>query len=197
MALPTLTDAKNFLRLDLLITAEDSLVTLFLTRALALIEQELGYAITAVSRTHVDYEERDNYGQRPRLALPGPFKTASPTPRVSDADENAVDSSDYIADARGMRILAAEGVQFSRRPYTIVATIGLSAHPDYSAKLEAVVSIAILDLVAHFYLNRNPALSSEQDEGGASKVVQLGRIPTAVMDTINELPGRMGGMVLS
>lgn len=195
MALPTATDAKLYLRIET--TAEDTLVAALLTRAQALIEQELGYPLTAAARTHVDYEERDNYGQRPRLALPGPFKTSSPTPLVSDKNENPVDSSDYIADARGMRLLAAEGVVFCARPYTIVATVGLSAHPDYSAKLEAVVSDAIIALVAHLYLNRNPAASSENDEGGTSKVVQLGRIPTAVMDIINELPGRMGGMVLA
>lgn len=195
MALPTVADAKSYLRVET--TAEDALFAQLLARAKASIEGELGYPLAAAARTHVDYDETDNYGQRPRLALPGPFKTADPAPVVTDADGVTVSSTEYIADARGLRLVAAEGVCFPRRPYSILATIGLDAHPDYAARLELIASIAIIELIAHWHFNRNPAQISAVDEGGSSVVTQLGEIPTRVMDEINKLPGRMGGMILS
>lgn len=181
MALPTLPDVKAYLRVET--TDEDVLITQLLARATADVEALLGYALTAVVRTHVDYSRPDNYGVQPRLTLPGPFKVTGPAPVVTDKDGVRVDASEYYLDDRGLRLLAKAGYSFPNRPYTIVATIGLSAHPDYAASLEAVASSAIIDLVTHRYEARDPSESLDST------------IPHRVMQSIMLLPGASGLML--
>jgi hypothetical protein len=195
--LPTLQDAKSILRIEH--ADEDTLVQQLLTRAKADIEQFLGYALTAAARTHVDYSERDNYGVQPALRLPGPFKTSSPAPVVTDVNGSTIDAANYYLDDRGLRILAKAGYSFPNRPYTIVATVGLSAHPDYASRLEAVVSTAILELVAHRYLNRDPGMSSQTDEGGGTKgmggIGAQEPLPGRIVNQLLMLPGASGMML--
>lgn len=199
MALATAQECKDYLRVQT--TAEDTLFTSMRARAIAAIEQELGYPLTSVAHTHVDYCDRDNFGQDPVLALPGPFKLTSPAPVVTDVDGSTFDSAGYTLDARGMKIRAKIGYSFNRRPYTIVATVGLSEHPDYATRLEAIANQAIVDMVAHLYQNRSLGVNNEADEGGGSRTFSsIGSpalIPKRVMDSIDSLPGRAGGMVLA
>lgn len=199
MPLPTRQDAKDYLRVQT--NAEDSLLDQLLARSQALIEGELGYPLTAVALSHTDYTDVDNYGVQPALRLRGPFELVAPAPVVTDVNGVVVDPSTYTLDARTMMIRAKPNTGFLQRPYTIVATIGLDKHPDYAAKYLAIVSLAILDLVANLYWNRNPALSSSTDEGGASQTLNGGAapslVPTRVMDSVDLLPGRMGGMLFA
>lgn len=188
--LPTLQDAKQLLRIEH--ADEDTLVQQLLSRAKADIETFLGYALTAVQTTHVDYTERDNYGVQPVLTMPGPFKTAAPAPVVTDVNGSTVDAANYYLDDRGLKIRAKPGYSFPARPYTIVATIGLSAHPDYAARYELVAATAILDLVAHRYWNRNPGVRTETDEGGGSKAYRDEAIPPEIINQIMMLPGASG-----
>lgn len=189
MPLPTVADAKAYLRIDADIADEDTLVLKLLTRSQGDIERFLGYALTAVARTHVNYSERDNYGVQPELTLPGPFETTTPVPVVTDRDGTTVDATTYYLDDRGLRLLAKAGYSFPTRPYTIVATIGLSAHPDYTAILEAVASEAILEFVAYRYHNRNPAIVQESDEGGGARTLSTSPIPPRVLQSLLMLPG--------
>lgn len=200
MALATIGDCKNFVRKET--TDEDaSFFTPQLARVKAAIERELGYLLTGAARTHVDYNERDNHGSNPVLTLPGPFKTSGPAPVVTDVDGSTVNSADYSLDTRGMMLRAKAGVSFTNRPYTIVATIGLDQHPDYSANLESIVNQAIVEFVAYLYKNRTPGVSSFSEEGGGAVVYEGNgiptRIPAGVMEWIDLLPGRRGGMVLA
>lgn len=191
MPLPTLADAKSLLRIEH--ADEDTLVQQLLARAKADIETFLGYDLTAVSRTYIDYTECDNYGVQPHLSMPGPFKTAAPAPIVTDVDGVTVDATTYYLDDRGLKIRAKAGYAFPARPYTIVATIGLSAHPDYASKYELVAATAILDLVAHRYLNRDPGMSSETDEGGGTKSIGAPEpIPGRIINQLLMLPGASG-----
>lgn len=195
--LPTLQDAKSYLRIEH--ADEDTLVQQLLTRAKADIENFLGYALTAAATTHVDYTERDNYGVQPVITLPGPFKTSAPAPVVTDVNGSTVDAAQYDLDPRGLRIRAKAGYSFPARPYTIAATIGLSAHPDYASRLEPVVATAIIELVAHRYWNRNPGMSSQTDEGGGS--IGMGGIgaqepiPGRIINQLLALPGASGLML--
>jgi hypothetical protein len=170
-------------------------------RAIASIEQELGYALTSASRTHTNYNEQDNHGCDPVLSLPGPFKTTGPAPVVTDVDGSTVDSDEYRLDARAMMIRAKAGISFPNRPYTIVADMGLSAHPDYATRLEAIANQAIVDFVAYLYLNRTPGVTAFTEEGGGAMTFEGGGapplIPSRVMESIDRLPGRNGGMVLA
>lgn len=183
MALPTVTDVKTFLGKE--DTSEDTLLTSLLARAIAAIETKLGYPLTAASRAFVDYEERDNYGPQPVLRLSGPFAA---DPAVVDVNGDTVSATTYDQDRRTGRILAKVGYSFGVRPYTITATIGLSAHPDYATRLEAAISPAVIDLVAHYYLNRNPAATSESDEGGGTKNVLEDEIPPRIMTVLQDMP---------
>lgn len=199
MALATVQNCKDYLKIE--VTDEDGLITALLARAIAAIERELGYALTSVQRTHVDYTEKDNHGQQPVLALPGPFKTSGPAPVVTDVGGSTVDSANYTLDPLGMKIRAIFGVDFLNRPYTIVATIGLSEHPEYAPRLESIVNLAIIDLVAYLYQNRTPGVSSFAEEGGGATTYEgVGvptRIPGGVLEWLDLLPGRQGGMVLA
>lgn len=186
MALPTASDCKLYLRKE--DASEDTLITSLLARAIAKVETFLGYALTSVSITHTDFEERENYGVRSFLQLPGPFKLTSPAPSVVDKDGVAVPTTDYDLDPRGLKIRAKLGVSFPNRPYSITATVGLSEHPDYAARLEAVVSQAIVELVAIWYWNRNPAAVRETDEGGGGREVTEDAIPQRIVDLLTSLP---------
>lgn len=183
MALPTVSDCKAFVGKQT--TDEDTLFTSLLARAIAAVERKLGYPLTATSRAYVDYEEFDNYGVAAVLQLPGPFAA---DPAVVDKDGTSVSATTYNQDRRTGRLIAKDGYSFPARPYTITATIGLSSHPDYAASLEAVISAAVIDLVAHYYLNRNPAATSEGDEGGGSKSVETGEIPQRIADVLEDMP---------
>lgn len=181
MALPTFADAKRHLRIEH--ADEDQYVTQLVAYAKAVIERAIGYPFVAVEQTFTDYAER--YAEF--LQLPGPFALATP-PVVTDVNGGVIDSSMYILDARGGKIRAPRGSSLaSGRPYTVVATIGLSAHPD-AATLEAVASAAILDLVSHLYQNRNPAIESESDEGGGSVSLSPEAIPPRIWQSLMLLP---------
>lgn len=181
MALPTLQDAKDFLRV--VATDEDALVTAFLARAKAKIETLLGYPMTAAARTIVFYgrEYSDDV-----IQLPGPFLATGPAPVFTDTGGVVVEATSYVLDVRAGKIRASFGGYFGPGPYTVVATIGLTAHPDYAGSLEAVASTAILDLVAHYYENRNPSLSSESGESH-----QPDAIPPRIVSDLMLLPGGM------
>jgi hypothetical protein len=182
MALPTVQDARNYLRVDW--TTEDPLFTSLLARARGSIEALLGYSMTAVPVTYVDYGRE----AASEIQLPGPFLTAGPAPVVTDVNGTVVDATTYILDNRIGKIRSRFGGSiFSAGPYTVVATIGLSAHPDY-AQLEAVATTAILDLVAHLYEQRNPS------EGLLVETANVA-IPPRIMGDLLLLPCTRGLVV--
>ena len=181
MALPTVTDAKNYLRVEW--TTEDPLFTSLLAQAQGSIETMIGYALVAVPISYIDDYSRDAAQE---IQLPGPFLTTGPAPVVTDVNGIVVDPTTYLLDNRSGKIRAKfSGWIFNAGPYTTVATIGLSAHPDYAARLEAVVSTAILDLVAHLYEQRNPS------EGLLVETVNVA-IPPRIMSDILLLPCTRG-----
>ena len=195
MALPTLQDAKDLLRVDL--TTEDALITTLLGRAKGSIETLLGYALTAAQVTYVDFS-RDYVSTE--IQLPGPF-ALNPAPVVTDLEGVVVVATTYLLDNRNGKIRAkyapGQGYGypsglFRACPYTVVATIGLSAHPDYAASLEAVASSAILNLVAHLYENRNPAMLSE---GVAGVTLTPDAIPPRILSDLMALPCTSGLLV--
>lgn len=201
MALPTPLDAKLYCRIE---TAdEDVLVSQLLARAKATVEWYIGYPMTAVATTYVNTDvSLPGFSTAPyrysvaELQLPGPFLLTAPAPIVTDVNGTVVDPTTYVLDNREGRIRSKDGSAiFGSLPYTVVATIGLSAHPDYAARLEAVASIAILDLVAHLYQNRNPAVISESDEGGSSQSLSPDAIPPRIRQDLWMLPCTRGLIV--
>jgi hypothetical protein len=189
MPLPTVTDAKGYLRVDL--PNEDPLFTILLARAKAGIETLLGYAMTAVALTHVDYDRRYPSNE---LQLPGPFLATGPAPVVTDVNGTVVDPTTYSLDFRQGKIRSKYGGPiFSIGPYSVLATIGLSAHPDYDARLETVASSAILDFVAHLYENRNPMIGDDLGQGINSATPA---VPPRIISDLMVLPCTRGLLVV-
>lgn len=191
MALPTVADAKSVLRVE--DTSEDTLLGQMLARAQALLERLLGYPLTAAAQAYTDYARTDEWDSPVILQLPGPFAAA---PVVADVNGTAVDSSTYYVERGTGKIRAKQGYNFPTGPYTITATIGLSAHPDYATRLEAVATQALLDWVAHLYFNRNPGTTLETDEGGSSRMLSPDAVPARVLESVQLLP-MAGGFALA
>jgi uncharacterized phiE125 gp8 family phage protein len=184
MALPTITELKALLRIQT--TAEDTLLTALLARATALVEGHIGRPITAVSRTFVDEAETQvAYGTVRRLVIPvTPVDTA--TVAITDADGTTLSSTtDYrIPDAWSGMVHARPGIVFATRPYTITATVGLSAATDYATRIEPAIAMAILDVAADAWHRRNPAAQAEGTGGGVyTQFAQVG-LPPRVKDTL-------------
>lgn len=180
MALPTLNDAKAVLRVQT--KAEDALIGQFLTRAQAIVETYIGVPIIAVADTLTDWttDAVRAYGHVTRLYLPRYPVATTPAPVLTDVDGNVILASTYVVDPRSGAIRATAGNAFDNGPFTIVATVGLSAHPNYTTTIESVVAQAILDLVADLYFRRNPNASSESDGGGFVVMYSPDMIPKRV-----------------
>lgn len=193
MALPAKAEAKRILRIE--DTSEDTLVDEFLARAKAAIEGLLGYPLESPDEAtdFVDYSRLDEWDSPTVLQLPGPcVASGDDVPVVVDYGGSTVSADDYIVDGRDGKIRAKRGIRFTNGPYTITAIVAMDTHPDYTSTFEAVASQAILDMVAHLYLNRNPAATAESDEAGSAKTVVIDRVPAAVVQDLQVLPMRNG-----
>jgi uncharacterized phiE125 gp8 family phage protein len=186
MALPTLADAKAVLRLQG--TTDDAFVTQLLARAQALVETYVGVRITAATDTVTDWttDMVRAYGDITMLSL-SRYPVASAGLTVTDVNAATVDPTTYVLVGTQGLIRAKAGTTFNAGPYTIAGTIGLSAHPDYATRLEAVISTAILDIVADLYDRRAPGTVSESDGGGFSQVNTQAVIPPRVQMSLAPL----------
>lgn len=182
MPLPTVDDCKKYLRIEH--ADEDQIVSQLLARAKASIEAAIGYPFTAAELTYVDYANK--YAGR-MIQLPGPFAITPTPPVVTDGGGSVVAATGYLLDGPGGKIHAKNGT-LGTWPSTVVATVGLSAHPDYASRLEAVAAVAIVELVAHYYQNRNPAVQSQGDEGGGSVSLTDAAIPERIVQDLMVLP---------
>lgn len=157
MALPTVQDLKDYLRIEF--NTENALCTALLARATAMLELWMDVPITARSRTAVDRAS----GQSPATALVFPCRPIGSV-SVVDADGNTVAATDYVVDAEAGMVWGKGGYVFVRGPYTITASCGLSLRPDY-ASLEPLISQMVLDVAADLYQRRTPGASSETGAG--------------------------------
>lgn len=179
MALLTVSQLKSYLRIQH--TAEDTLLADLLAQATALVESHIGRPITARAATWTDRAATLRaYGAVTTLMIPeSPVAADSVT--VTGADGTTVDAADYTVDIRTGMIRGNRGAVFASGPYTITATTGLSAHPDYATRLEPLVNGALRDTVADAYHRRSPAAASEGAGGGVQ----------ATYATVTELPARV------
>jgi hypothetical protein len=155
MALPTLNDLKSYLRVES--TTEDSLMQALLARAQAMVEGWTDTPITALSQTAVD--RADSMSVVPVTSLIFPRRPCQVT-SVVDANGLTVDATTYWVDGLAGLIYAKPLYSFYDGPYTITALVGLSLRPDY-ARLEPLLSEAIIDLAADLYQRRTPGAVAE------------------------------------
>jgi uncharacterized phiE125 gp8 family phage protein len=176
MSLPTLADAKTYLRIQT--TAEDAAVTGLLARALAIVETSIGVRLVAAIETVTDWttDAVRAWSAPTRLQLPRYPVALTPAPVVVDTNGTTVDAATYVVDGRIGQIRAKPGTVFNNGPYAITATIGWSTHPDYATRLEALAAAAILDVVADLYQRRNPGAVAEY-EGGAGATYGSAALP--------------------
>jgi uncharacterized phiE125 gp8 family phage protein len=155
VALPTLNDLKSYLRIES--NAEDTLLQALLARAQAMLEGWTDTPITAMSQTALDRAE--SLAVHPVTSLIFPRRPCQIT-AVVDANGATVDASKYYTDGTAGLIYAKPTYAFYDGPYTITANVGLSLRADY-ARLEPLLSQALLDLAADLYQRRTPGASSE------------------------------------
>lgn len=166
MALPTLNDVKRYLRKQT--TNEDTLITALLASAIGRVETYLRRPIEAVSQTFVDEAE----GAPCSLILP--VTPVSALTSVTDADGTTLTIADLRFSIETGLVKYKDGSAFVNGPYTIVATVGLSARVGYASRIEPVISQAIFDTVADLYQHRNPNATNEMAGGGVAVTYSTG-----------------------
>lgn len=196
MALATRTECKAYLRIQG--TAEDSVIDLLLAGALASVEAYLRRPIEAIEREFIlDRPATSAYRTDHKLFLPvypvALGDSSIDAIAILNGDGDAlVEDTDFRLDPRtGIVTALSDGVPFgafATFPYTVTATVGLSADPDYDIKIEPAINAAIIDLVADRYQRRSPAATSESDNGVSSSYTG-GAIPARVRDMLD--PFRM------
>lgn len=155
MALPTVTDLKSYLRIE--VATEDALLAQLLTRAQALLEGWIDVPIPSTAQSAID---RATSLAQPVTSLVYPRRPITVT-SIVDMDGATVPSTDYWVDGTSGVIYAVDGVTFPFGPYTITVQCGLALRQDY-ARLEPLLAEAILDLAADLYQRRTPGATSEK-----------------------------------
>jgi len=157
VALPSVADLKSYLRIES--TAEDTLLAALMARAKAMLEGWIDVPITAETQTAID---RADALDVPVTSLVFPRRPCTIT-SVVDTDGVTVAAADYWVDGTSS-VIYGKDVSFPYGPYTITASVGLSLRADY-ARIEPLISEAIIDLAADLYQRRTPGAASETAAG--------------------------------
>jgi hypothetical protein len=186
MTLVAKAELKEYLRIQG--TAEDTLLDALIARAIGMVEAFVRRPIEAEERTFV-MGRPSEYATAAIRAIHVPIypvavadSSISGLTLTDDEGDTLVEDSDYRLDVRTGRITGINGA-FATWPYTIVATVGLSAHPNYTDRIEPVMNVAIIDIAADLYQRRSPAATSESTGGGVSSSY-VGGIPERVKDML-------------
>lgn len=167
MALPTVTDVKRYLRIEH--TAEDSMLTRELAAALAMVETYIRRPVVAEARTFVLPQPTQRaYRDVGSFFLPVYPVAATPLITLTDDDGTLLThATDYRVELETGQIIGLVSA-FALWPYTVVATVGLSARADYATRVEPAIGAAILDIVSDRWHRRSPAATNESTGGGVS-----------------------------
>lgn len=183
MALPTVDEVKDYLRVEH--DADDDLITALRTAAIGAIQIYLGVPIVGVERTYSDRALSGRRGGPTSLILPvTPIDPA--TLEVVDLDGNDVDAADLTVDAATGIVRYTDGSPFPFGPYAITVEVGLEFDPEYEDTIEPVLGLAIRDVVADWYRNRNPRATNESSSG-VSVSYTVDELPPRVRATLNPL----------
>lgn len=166
MALPTLTEAKAYLRLDT--DVEDDLLTAALATAQALIEEATKVSIQGETRTFEGRMPGPGYRGEALERLTIPSWPCNTTATITDVDAVEVDASTYTVDPRTGWVNIAQDEAFDNKPYTVVVAVGMPYHPNYTTVLEPLLRQGILDLTADIYKRRVSSVDYEQSGGQVS-----------------------------
>lgn len=164
MPLPDFNDLKSYLKRET--DAENELLQDLVEEALAWAELLISRPIVAKARTvRFLTPVFDDFGGSIYIR---PFPVAdTPAPVLTDANGDIVPAGDYTLDKTIGRLFSNDGVSFSSFPYSVVATVGLDAHPDFEDRYSANCRTLILGLASILYHQRNPQASSESESGAS------------------------------
>ena len=184
MPLPTLAKLKGYLRIEN--TSQDEVLTDILSEAVAWAQSLIGIPITAEARTFYNVRpvfvgEGVGYG----LALPV-YPVASAALAVTDVNGDAVAGANFRIDNALGWLVPITTYSFADDDHTIVATVGLSAHPRYATEKEPLVNALILGLASVLHHERNPNASS-QSEAGASVSYRDEKLPPRLQSLVSRL----------
>jgi hypothetical protein len=161
MALLTREDAKQYLRIEH--TAEDLLIDALIVRAKAELETWLDVPLTAREQTATDWASSD--GPNPVRVLIFPRRPIGATITVVDGEGTTVASTTYRVDQVGGMVKAKDGYTFTEAPYTLTTECGLSLLEDWNDRVEPVVNLCLMDLVADLYQKRTPTATGTNGGG--------------------------------
>jgi hypothetical protein len=178
MALPTVQDVKDYLRIENM--AEDAMLAREIAAATSAVEAFIRRPITAEARTFVLPEPSQRaYQGATRFYLP--IFPVADTPAIAITDDDGtvlVEDTDFRVVFETGEVIGLLSA-FSVWPYTVVATVGLSARADYATRVEPVMGAAIIDVVSDRWHFRSPAAMSETTGGGVSST-RSGGLPERV-----------------
>jgi hypothetical protein len=162
MALPTLQETKNYLRIQT--SAQDSVVTDLLASAKSWAESLIGRRITASCQVMGTlWATRDPFWQS---IIYLPFFPVNATGLVlTDADGETVPADTYTVDGDAGKLVAIAPDWFSNPPYEATADVGLSAGSEYAGK-EPELRALIIGLAAILYHQSNPNATQDSAGGG-------------------------------
>lgn len=181
MPLPTLATLKGYLRIET--AAEDAVLTDLLAQATQWAQSLIGLPITAAARTLYNVRpvfvgEGVGYG----LSLPVyPVSSAGLT--VTDVNGVAVAGGNFRLDNALGWLIPITTYSFADDSHTVVATVGLSAHPRYATEIEPRVNALIIGLASVLHNERNPNASS-QSEAGASVSYRDDELPSRLKQIV-------------
>lgn len=186
MALPDVAALKRVLKIEH--ADEDTLVGELRARAIALVQGGkggLGCPLEAVEMIFVDEAEctrADRVGVRSLIIPKTPIDIDSVA--IVDASDTEVDTEDLRLDGLAGLVRYKDGSRFTNGPYEITCDVGLSAHPRYEVEFEAIVSAAVVDLVADLYTRRNPSQQTALSGGGNSSTFSIDGLPKRIVDSL-------------
>jgi len=174
MSLPSLSDLKGFLRVET--AAENAALQEILNDVTADVLAYIGAPFTAVERTMTDDLQNETvYGVNTEILIPiTPVDYTAPGDiEITDQDGNVIDPATYTVDPLTGIVTAKPGIAFPAGPFTIVADVGWSAHPDFATIYEPKIRGAILDWCASVYNQRNPGVVTESEPGASATYTQM------------------------
>jgi hypothetical protein len=155
-------DIKRYLRIQT--DEENPLLLGLINSGIALVEAWIGRPIEARPMTFTD--SGVDMFDRPLAKLRVPVTPVSSLLSVVDDDGGAVDLTRLRVDTVTGLVAYKDKSTFNNGPYTITASVGLSASPQYRFGASAAIQQAVVDIVADLYQRRNPAASREAEGGG-------------------------------
>lgn len=183
MALPTVQDVKDYLRIET--TAEDVLLAQLLARAIGRIEGSVGKSLTTESVIWYDDVQSFKLYGAPKSLLLKYVPIDPDSVVITDGEGETVVSTDYIVRQDIGQIVGVPGVVFATGPYQMALTAGFGTSPKYATVWEPLINAIIIDVTAFLYQQRTPGASIE---GASGTSVNYGQF---VQDSETGLPTRI------